>query len=576
MVLNSSHRRSRILELLCQLYGSSADELFARIEELVDRSQDLRTREHDTLWDERSVVLITYGDQVRCDGKSSLAAQQQFLIENGLDKLISAVHILPFFPYSSDDGFSVIDYRRVDDNVGDWTDVDRLGQSFDLMFDFVVNHCSQENEWFRRFLAREEPYANFFVEADPTADLSAVTRPRSTPLLTPFESADGERHVWTTFSADQVDLNFACPDVLIEMLEILLLYIQHGATIIRLDAIGFLWKTIGTTCMHLPETHAVVKLMREVVDEVAAGTILLTETNVPHDENVSYFGDGDEAHMVYQFSLAPLLLDAFLTGDAEPLNHWLSELEYPGAGMTYFNFTASHDGIGVRPLEGLVSQERVDGLVESVRERGGRVNMRVKPDGTESPYELNITYFSALDSPEGLPPKLHARKFLTSQGIVLALRGIPGIYFHSLVATPNYNEGVEQTGQNRTINRRKFKTEELQQILSENDSVQRFVFDGYREMLDVRIHQPAFHPDAEQTFVETEHPSLIAFVRTSCDESQRILVLANIGSDAVEINLSRMTDLNWRTNLLDGKTIAGAVYRIEPFGIAWIEAAKEE
>ena len=351
--------RSGMLDKLRLLYGARAEGVINRIDELADRYTSLRERPSRPLWDEKTVILITYGDQVRSESDASLEVQRQFLLENRIDEVIDSVHILPFFPYSSDDGFSVIDYRKVNPDVGDWSDVDRFGRSFAMMFDFVVNHCSQQNEWFRRYLRGEAPYTNYFIDVDPGTDLSSVTRPRSLPLLTPFETSRGTKHVWTTFSSDQVDLNFACPDVLIEMLDILLGYVHHGARLIRLDAIGFLWKRVGTSSMHLAETHAVVKLMRELLDDVAPGTILITETNVPHHENVSYFGDGDEAHAVYQFSLAPLLLDAFLSGDATSLNEWLADLQYPGEGMTFFNFTASHDGIGVRPLEGLVPPERV-------------------------------------------------------------------------------------------------------------------------------------------------------------------------------------------------------------------------
>ena len=566
----SEKMRSRTAERLRLLYGDAAETVMRRIDALVEKYASLPRRVGESLWDERSIVLITYGDQVHSEGRPSLESLKQFLDENAFGELISGIHILPFFPSSSDDGFSIIDYRRVDPPLGDWNDVARLGESYRLMFDFVVNHCSQQHDWFGRYLQGEEPYTSYFIDVDPATDLSQVTRPRSTPLLTPLETDRGTKHVWTTFSADQVDLNLSCPDVLIEMLDILLYYVQRGARMIRLDAIGFLWKKIGTTCMHLPETHLCVKLMRDVLDDVAPGTILITETNVPHEENVSYFGAGDEAHAVYQFSLAPLLLDAFLTGEAGPLNHWLAGLEYPSQAMTFFNFTASHDGVGVRPLEGLLGPERVEALVESVGLRGGVVSTRRKRDGSDSPYELNITYFSALDTPEGLPPEAHARKFLTSQGLMLALRGIPGIYFHSLVGTPNYHEGVQATGNNRTINRRKFEIGELREILSDKNSAQRRVFDGYRKMLAVRRSQPAFHPDAEQSVVETGHRSVVAFRRESLDGDQQILVVANVDHKPVQLDLSASVDIRVTRDLLSGSTIDGKTFEIRGHDIAWL------
>ncbi|MGH7202614.1 MAG: alpha-amylase family glycosyl hydrolase, partial [Planctomycetaceae bacterium] len=331
--------RERVLEKLNRLYGADGPAVFEGIAQLTDRYAGLPARPGGELWSERDIVLITYGDQVRSPGRTPLAALDDFLRESGLAEVINTVHVLPFCPYSSDDGFSVIDYRAVDPHLGTWADVARLGGSFDLMFDLVLNHVSKHSRWFQEFLAGREEYANYFLTMDPSTDLSAVTRPRSTPVLTPFETAAGTQHMWTTFSDDQVDLNFANPAVLLEMLDVLLLYIERGARIIRLDAIAYLWKTPGTSSIHLPETHTIVKLMRDLVDELAPGTILLTETNVPHAENVSYFGSGDEAQMVYQFSLPPLLLDAFLTGDAGPFMFWLEGLEPPGRGETFFNFT---------------------------------------------------------------------------------------------------------------------------------------------------------------------------------------------------------------------------------------------
>ena len=591
--------RDRIASRLRLLYGDAGQPVLGRIDELVDRFSNVM-RPHfgrnvakgadakgadasevdanevdanggaDSLWGERTAILITYGDQVQSEGRPALQVLDDFLRENELDECLSGVHVLPFFPYSSDDGFSVIDYRKVDPALGDWNDIGRLAESFDLMADFVVNHCSQHNPWFQAYLRGEEPYTGYFIEVDPQADLSSVTRPRSSPLLTPFETNRGTRYVWTTFSADQIDLNFASVDLLVEALDILLFYLEHGATMIRLDAIGFLWKSIGTNCMHLPQTHEVVKLMRDLLEAVAPTTILVTETNVPHEENVSYFGDGDEAHMVYQFSLAPLLLDAFMTGDAAALRHWLDELEPPGEGRTFFNFTASHDGIGVRPLEGLVPDERLAALVEGVRRRGGLVSMRRREDGTESPYELNITYFSALNTPEGLPTADHVRRFLTSQSVMLALRGIPGVYFHSLVGASNDHEGVQATGRARSINRCKFDHDVLRDRLADESSAAAQVYHGYRRLLQVRREQPAFHPEAEQRVLNVGDDGVIAFERRGRTGDQRIVVLASVVDRSVRIDLSRNPGDPPRRDLLTGRPVVEARWELGPYETAWL------
>ena len=458
----------RIAERLDRLYGprgsTAANSLLRRLDDFSAAHPTLASSQ--PAWDQRDVVLISYADQLRDDDVAPLLALRHFLLDYQLADVLNTVHLLPFYPSSSDDGFSVIDYRQVDPAVGNWHDVAALGQNFRLMFDLVLNHVSQQSAWFQAYLRGETPYDRFFIEVDPSADVSRVTRPRSLPLLTPFDTAGGRRYVWTTFSADQVDLNYAEPLVLQEIVDVLLHYLDHGARIIRLDAVAYLWKQLGTSCIHLSETHQVVKLFRDVLSAVAPQTLILTETNVPHVENISYFGDADEAQMVYQFSLPPLLLDATLNEDAGILRAWLEDFAEPPAGATYFNFTASHDGIGVRPLEGLVSPARLERLVQWVRQQGGRVSLRRQPDGSEAPYELNVTYLDALADPVR-NRKLHVRRFLASQAMMLAVRGIPAVYFHSLVGTQNDLQGVAASGQARRINRRRFTRAELDDALAQ-------------------------------------------------------------------------------------------------------------
>ena len=323
------------------------------------------------------------------------------------------------------------------------------------MFDAVINHISSKSRWFAGFLRGEEKYQDYFISVNPNIDLSLVTRPRSLPLLTPFETPEGEKYLWTTFSADQIDLNFSNPETLLDVLDVILFYIKSGANLIRLDAIAYLWKEIGTTCIHLPQTHTIIKLLRAIVGEVSPDVLLVTETNVPHEENVSYFGDGaDEAHMVYQFALPPLTAHAIITGSSRYLRGWASSLEYPSPETCYFNFTASHDGVGVRPVTGILPEADLEVLLQQTQAHGGRISLKTNQDGTTSPYELNINYFDLLNNPSSDEPQtLHADRFMASQAIMLMLKGIPGIYFHSLMGSRNYYQGVEESGHARTINR---------------------------------------------------------------------------------------------------------------------------
>ncbi|MGC9357792.1 MAG: alpha-amylase family glycosyl hydrolase, partial [Anaerolineae bacterium] len=350
---------------------------------------------------ERDALLITYGDQVRESCKPPLQTLAEVL-EHHVEGVISGVHLLPFFPYSSDDGFSVIDYTTVNPTMGTWEEIARLDAHFRLMFDAVINHISRESDWFQGYLEGDPEYEGYFIEVEEGTDLSDVVRPRAKPLLTEVETDRGKRLVWTTFSDDQIDLNFSDPEVLLRIIDVLLFYVAHGAEIIRLDAIAYLWKKMDTSCIHLEETHRVVKLFRAVMDAVAPGVILITETNVPHEENISYFGDGtDEAQLVYQFPLPPLVFHAIATGDATKLTHWAADLEPPSRQTTFFNFVASHDGVGVRPVEGILTPEEVQNLVEITQGHGGYVSYKTNADGSESVYELNISYFDALSDPEG-------------------------------------------------------------------------------------------------------------------------------------------------------------------------------
>ncbi len=483
-------------------------------------------------WNESDLVLITYGDSIINNDEPGLQVLGRFLKKH-LAKELSFVHILPFYPYTSDDGFSVVDYMAVNPELGDWEDVKKLGENFKLMFDLVINHISQKSAWFQNYLQGKDPGKNYFIEADPNTDLSEVVRPRSLPLLTPFETSRGRRHVWTTFSDDQIDLDFSNPEVLLEMVKVLLHYLENGTSMIRLDAIAFLWKEIGTTCLHLPETHEVVKLLRDVMELVNPKSILLTETNVPNKENLSYFGDGDEAHMVYQFSLPPLLLHVLFSGNAGYFNRWAASIPGLEDNCTFFNFTASHDGIGVRPLEGLLPDAELNELIEGMKASGGMISTRRQSDGTNSPYEMNITYLDAMKRTKNGADNFQVERFLASQTVMMEMKGIPAFYIHSLLGTHNYLKGVEETGRARTINRRKWEESEIEALLEQGTSHMK-ILGELKRRISIRKAQPSFHPDGAQEIVDAGE-ELIAIKRISPDKSQEILCLTNVTNKALNI-----------------------------------------
>lgn len=510
---------------------------FEQLKQLIEKYAYLQEKQPvlppDQRVTERDVMLITYGDQIQGGPGSHLQTLHHWL-EAHLQGTINTVHILPFYPYTSDDGFSVVDYRQVDPALGSWEDVRALHADFRLMFDGVINHISASSDWFQKFLQSQPPYRDYFIVTDPTLDLSQVTRPRALPLLTRFQTSEGEKYLWTTFSTDQIDLNFANPEVFLNIAELLLFYVSQGADLIRLDAIGYLWKEIGTNCIHLPQTHALVQVLRSVLDECAPNVLLITETNVPHRDNISYFGDGrNEAQLVYQFPLVPLVLNALHSGSARHLQTWAAGLEKISDTTTFFNFLASHDGIGVVPARGILSEAEVNDLVERTLAHGGRVSYKNNPDGTQSPYELNITYFDALSDPHNLsePDDRKIDRFLVSQAIMLAMQGLPGIYFHSLFGSHNWLEGLAQTERARTINREKLNLETLETALADPANHAARVFARYTALIRQRIAQPAFHPNAAQ-FVVTlpDQAALFALLRTSTDSTQQILAIHNLSN----------------------------------------------
>jgi sucrose phosphorylase len=577
--------KQKIQEHLESLYGTKqSSDLYRQIVSLLDNHRKLSdltiSSEKINKFTEKDVVLIAYGDIIQSSSQPPLQCLKKFL-DRYLAEQINTVHILPFFPYSSDDGFSVIDYRKVDPDLGTWEDIHDLAQTKKMMFDAVINHISSESDWFKSLIAEDPRYEDYFIEPGQDWDLSNVVRPRTSPLLTEVKTAAGTKKVWTTFSADQIDLNYANPEVLLEILDLLLFYLRQGATIIRLDAIAYLWKKSGTTCIHLPETHRVIKLLRLVLEEANPEVVLITETNVPHKENISYFGEfdpktgqTDEAHMVYQFPLAPLVLHTLISGSARHLSVWANRLETRGV---FFNFIASHDGIGVLPATGILSEDELQRIIDQIHRHGGQLSHRSNPDGSETVYELNTTLYDALNDPEAPNPEIDMNRYMASQVILLSLAGVPGIYYHSLFGSRNAHELVQKTGRARSINRGKFSWNQLQAILEDDENIHKQIFDRYRHLLSVRIKQPAFHPRGIQNVLRLDD-RIFGLERIAPDQSSAVLTFVNISPDPVNVsfdvkdaffkNADTLLDLiSGKKFNLDHQTLR---IRLEPYQFLWL------
>lgn len=582
----SKTREAKLLGHLIDVYGDEdGHKVHERLREAMARFKnemvEIPTDETDEI-SEKDVILITYGDFVKSEDKSSLQMLAKFMGKH-MAETVSIVHILPFYPYSSDDGFAVIDYRSVNPELGSWEDVRELAKDYSLMFDAVINHISRESDWFMGFIGGHERYKDYFISEADKWDLSKVMRPRTSKLLTEVETVNGKKKVWTTFSADQVDLNYENPNVFIEIIEVLLFYLRQGAAVIRLDAIAYLWKESGTSCIHLPQTHKLIKVIRLVVDMVAPHVILITETNVSHEENVRYFGEiskdtgeTDEAHMVYQFPLAPMVLHTFIAGSTKQINTWLDGLETSGLFM---NFIASHDGIGVMPASGLIDEEDVNNIITQVKAHGGLVSYKSNSDGSERVYELNTTLYDALNDPKKPDPKLDIPRYLASQAIMVSLAGVPGIYFHSLLGSRNAHDHYHKTGRKRSINRKGFTLNELEVIMADPTNIHFQVFNQYQRLLLIRKGEPAFHPRGRQK-IHSLSDDVFALKRESLDGLSKVLVLVNVTAKHIFITID-MDDIDFYGERKIIDLISREVYdndqsqlavNLQPYQAVWLKA----
>ncbi len=553
----------QIRQILRIIYSKDvADRIFGPLKNRMDvytREEGIRFRTKKfgqrPIISEKDSILITYADTIYEENEKPLKTLHKFLTRYVKDT-ITGVHILPFFPSSSDGGFSVINYKEVDRRLGEWRDVRRISRDYHLMVDLVLNHVSSKSKWFQRFLAGDKRYRDYFIWYDSPVEMPEVFRPRETPLLTRFETAMGEKYVWTTFSADQIDLNYKNPEVLMRIIDVLLFYLSQGAVIVRLDAIGYVWKEPHTSCVNLSKTHQIVKLFRRILQYVAPYAMLLTEANFPYKDNVSYFGEGDEAHMVYQFSLPPLVLDAFVRRDTYHIQNLARRTR---EDLLFFDFLASHDGIGLPGARGILTEDQIKDLVDHTIKHGGFVSyMMVK--GKKQPYELNITYFDAINDPKDPGDTLQVQRFMASQAIMLLLRGVPGIYIHSLLGSRNYREGVEKTGIKRMINRQKVRLEEVENSLRDNHSLRRQVLESYLRLLDSRKRIRSLHPGSKRRIVDLDK-RLVSIERSYGRE--KILGIVNVSDEVIPLPEHELKfDLISRT-LFDGQ--------VEPYGVYALE-----
>ena len=531
---------NKIKSYIRKIYKSNRDasRLLNSIVSLIDED-NLASKKKLTSknWSQKSSFLITYADSIKSENDSPLLVLNQFL-QKYIDS-IDSIHILPFMPSSSDSGFSVIDYYKIDGKLGDWKDLNLISKNKNIMIDIVLNHASRNSKWFANFLKGSGQGHDFFKVVNDWNGIAQIERPRSSELFQKIQTVDGEKKVWCTFSHDQIDLDFSNPDVLLEFLKIIKFYIKKNIKIFRLDAVAFLWKKQNTSCINLQETHHIIKLIRFVSTLIDKNIILITETNIPSKENLSYFGNNDEAHWIYNFTLSPLILFTLLSGNCSQLRKWSMTMPPAQEGNAYFNFLASHDGIGLRPVEGKLDSTELYRLINKMRDLGGKISYKTSQWGEEIPYEINITYLDSLKSTFNGEEKFQIKRFICAHTIMFAMEGIPAIYIHSFLGTKNDHKAIAAGEGNRSINRFKWDKKDIYKILEDKNSNNFYIMSKLNSLLNIRSKQPAFHPNATQ-FTLNLGDEVFGLWRQDKKRKQSIFSIYNVTPKSVKLSLQKI------------------------------------
>ena len=529
-----------------------------------------KNKKKNKLISEKTSIVICYGDSVFNNKHQYQIKGFQNFYQKKLKNYFNTVHFLPFYPSSSDSGFAVKDHYKIDSKIGKWSDISNFAKKNDVMADIVINHSSARGLWFRNFLREKKPGKDYFLTINSKFNASKVIRPRDHELLKKINIFKKTEYLWRTFSPDQLDLNFKNPAVLLRFIKIMINLVNHGVTIFRLDAIAYLWKESGTKCVNLKQTHEIIKLFRLICSFLNVKTILVTETNLPEKENLSYFGKKDEANWIYNFSLAPLLIHAFLFENSSYLTKWSKKLPSTKPGNNYLNFIASHDGIGMRPAEGILSKKTIKNLLNRLKKNGSKFSYRKIKNKSKKVYEANITVFNALKKSDfDKDGKFYFERYISAHAIMISFEGVPAIYFNSLFGTSNDEAKYIITGNNRDINRYRWNENIILNHLKNSKSKQSIFYKNLTNLLSIKMRQKAFHPNASRTTLNMGS-KIFCFKRTSIDKKQSIICISNLSSKNQIIKLNKNI-INYR-NLIDPKTEFKNknFLTLKPFQTVWL------
>ena len=559
-VEESSENLQRLsLQLLQSAQRSGVDSLTSRD----STSGELR-------WSGGTSVLITYADTLQRDQEPGLLTLSE-VINRHFSPLAAVVHVLPFLRASSDGGFAVASHEELEPRLGDWAYLELLSRGRTLMADLVLNHVSASHPWVQQFMRDEAPGRDCIFAPDPARDWGHVVRPRSSSLFTTLATANGPRPVWSTFGPDQIDVDWSKPAVLASFTRLLSQLCRHGVSWLRLDAVGFVWKEEGSSCMHLPQAYALVRILRLLLDAGQHQGVVVTETNVPEAENLSYLRSGHEAHLAYNFPLPPLLLEALISQRSDLLNQWLNRWPQLPGGTALLNFSACHDGVGLRPLEGLMPAERLTTLLAACERRGGLVSHRRLADGSESPYEINISWWSAMASEGRNPGQLQLERFLMSQLLLLALPGVPAFYLPALLAQPNDVGRFSRSGHRRDLHRPQLQADAVLRKLEDQGHPANHILKRLSAAMAIRTQHPALQPAADMQVLSEQRTDLVLLERG--EGPAKLWAIHNVSDRRLSLHLAsalQHESSHW-WDALQQQDIEGPYLELEPCAVHWVE-----
>jgi len=575
-----------IHSLFHQLYGHRAD-FKAQLQQLVKvlirtyiaRSQELREldlareKNHDWFLSQQWVGYALYCKEF-CGDLKGLQKRLGYMQDLG----INIVHIMPILDCpkgKSDGGYAVRDFRKINEDIGSIDDLDELVLNLKkrdtlLVLDVVVNHTSEEHAWAVQAREGDKKYQDYYYMFDDRSmpDLYEETMPEIFPENAPGNftwNAKLDKWVMTVFNDYQWDLNYQNPAVFIEMVDIILFWANHGADIIRLDAVAFLWKKVGSTCQNEREAHLILQLMKDCCQVTAPGVLFIAEAIVAPVEVIKYFGEdainAKECEIAYNATLMALLWEALATKKSTLLNHAIKSIPDKLERATWLNYVRCHDDIGLGfddndiRLAGYDPVLHRQFLLNHYTGKDTNSNARGVAFGTNkkngdariagslaSLVGLEIAIEQADEAAIGLS----IGSILLLHGLILSFGGIPLIYYGDAIGTLNdqtYLTDDNKKNDNRWIHRPAMNWQ-LSELRNEKGTIEQRVFSGLKNMITTRKEITAFADHNNRTLITLDNPHLFCFVRfDGSGNHPRVLVVCNFDHATQDMNIDGLRKL---------------------------------